>query len=51
MAVLPDQQAKDDTSQSALSDDPVARGNPFQMPPDSDVFLLRDRERRRKKKV
>nr|KAG5711462.1 hypothetical protein BaRGS_025889 [Batillaria attramentaria] len=30
-------------------DDPILKENPFKMPPDSDIFLLRDKERQRKK--
>lgn len=34
-----------------ISDDTVPQGNPFKMPPDSDIFLMRDKERQRKKQV
>lgn len=34
---------------SMRTDEIVPKGNPFKMPPDSDIFLLRDKERQRKK--
>lgn len=34
-----------------ISDDTIPQGNPFKMPPDSDIFLMRDKERQRKKQV
>ena len=34
-----------------FSDEIIPKGNPFKMPPDSDIFLLRDKERQRKKQV
>jgi len=34
---------------SIKTDDIMPKGNPFKMPPDSDIFLLRDKERQRKK--
>ena len=36
---------------SLYSDEFEAKGNPFKMPPDNDIFLLRDKERQRKKQV
>ena len=36
---------------SVLSDELVSKENPFKMPPDSDIFLLRDKERQKKKQV
>lgn len=41
--------AKSGSAHSLLTDDIVPKGNPFKMPPDSDIFLLRDKERQRKK--
>lgn len=41
--------AKSTSDRSDLTDDTVPAGNPFKMPPDSDIFLMRDRERQRKK--
>ena len=29
----------------------IAKRNPFKMPPDNDIFMLRDKERQRKKFV
>ncbi|GFO44040.1 coiled-coil domain-containing protein 37-like isoform x1, partial [Plakobranchus ocellatus] len=37
------------SAHSLLTDDIVPKGNPFKMPADSDIFLLRDKERQRKK--
>ena len=38
--------------QSANSEEPNNPNvNPFKMPPDNDIFLLRDKERQRKKQV
>lgn len=34
---------------TVLSDELVSQGNPFKMPADSDIFVLRDKERQRKK--
>ena len=34
-----------------FTDEIIPKGNPFKMPPDSDIFLLRDKERQRKKQV
>lgn len=34
---------------SILTDDPVSNANPFKMPPDNDIFMLRDKERQKKK--
>lgn len=34
-----------------VTDDTAPQGNPFKMPPDSDIFLMRDKERQRKKQV
>lgn len=34
-----------------FTDDTMPAGNPFKMPPDSDIFLMRDKERQRKKQV
>lgn len=36
---------------SILTDDPVSNANPFKMPPDNDIFMLRDKERQKKKQV
>ncbi|XP_045165036.1 cilia- and flagella-associated protein 100-like isoform X2 [Mercenaria mercenaria] len=41
--------AKSSSNHSVLSDDTMPAGNPFKMPPDSDIFLMRDKERQRKK--
>ncbi|KAL4227041.1 hypothetical protein ACF0H5_015017 [Mactra antiquata] len=41
--------AKSSSNHSVLSDDTMPTGNPFKMPPDSDIFLMRDKERQRKK--
>ncbi|XP_069101667.1 cilia- and flagella-associated protein 100-like isoform X1 [Argopecten irradians] len=42
--------AKSGSSRSIMSaDDAGAQGNPFKMAPDSDIFVLRDKERQRKK--
>ncbi|XP_060082227.1 cilia- and flagella-associated protein 100-like [Ylistrum balloti] len=42
--------AKSGSSRSIMSvDDPGTQGNPFKMAPDSDIFVLRDKERQRKK--
>lgn len=41
--------AKSSSNHSELSDDTMPAGNPFKMPPDSDIFLMRDKERQRKK--
>ncbi|WAR25891.1 CP100-like protein [Mya arenaria] len=41
--------AKSSSNHSVLSDDTAPAGNPFKMPPDSDIFLMRDKERQRKK--
>ncbi|XP_064605525.1 LOW QUALITY PROTEIN: cilia- and flagella-associated protein 100-like [Liolophura sinensis] len=35
--------------QSVISDELVPPGNPFKMPQESDIFMLRDKERQRKK--
>ena len=32
-------------------DDESSDGNPFKVPPDQDIFMLRDKERQRKKEV
>ena len=32
-------------------DESEVKGNPFRMPPDNDIFLLRDKERQKKKQV
>ncbi|XP_005108122.1 cilia- and flagella-associated protein 100 isoform X1 [Aplysia californica] len=37
------------SAHSMRTDEIVPKGNPFKMPPDSDIFLLRDKERQRKK--
>ncbi|XP_076448152.1 cilia- and flagella-associated protein 100-like [Babylonia areolata] len=37
------------SEQTVMSDDLVCKENPFKMPPDSDIFLLRDKERQKKK--
>ncbi|KAK7102985.1 cilia- and flagella-associated protein 100-like [Littorina saxatilis] len=37
------------SQQSAMSGELVSKENPFKMPPDSDIFLLRDKERQKKK--
>ncbi|KAL8558193.1 hypothetical protein ACOMHN_036282 [Nucella lapillus] len=37
------------SEQTVMSDDLVSKENPFKMPPDSDIFLLRDKERQKKK--
>jgi len=37
------------SAQSMRTDEIIPKGNPFKMPPDSDIFLLRDKERQRKK--
>merc|ERR1712154_433151 len=39
------------SAQSMRTDEIIPKGNPFKMPPDSDIFLLRDKERQRKLKV
>lgn len=41
--------AKSGSNKSVLSDDLVPQGNPFKMPPEVDIFVLRDKERQRKK--
>ncbi|XP_021343991.1 cilia- and flagella-associated protein 100-like isoform X1 [Mizuhopecten yessoensis] len=42
--------AKSGSSRSIMSaDDAGTQGNPFKMAPDSDIFVLRDKERQRKK--
>lgn len=41
--------AKSGSNKSVLSDDMVPQGNPFKMPPEVDIFVLRDKERQRKK--
>lgn len=42
--------AKSGSSINSLrTDEIIPKGNPFKMPPDSDIFLLRDKERQRKK--
>ncbi|XP_052282892.1 cilia- and flagella-associated protein 100-like isoform X3 [Dreissena polymorpha] len=41
--------AKSSSNHSVLTDDAGVTGNPFKMPPDSDIFLMRDKERQRKK--
>ena len=33
------------------ADESDVKGNPFRMPPDNDIFLLRDKERQKKKQV
>ncbi|XP_067683818.1 cilia- and flagella-associated protein 100-like [Haliotis asinina] len=41
--------AKSASSAGLAEDESVSQGNPFKMPPDSDIFMLRDKERQRKK--
>lgn len=41
--------AKSGSNKSVLSDDLVPQGNPFKMPAEVDIFVLRDKERQRKK--
>lgn len=41
--------AKSSSSRSIMSDDTIPGANPFKMPPDSDIFLMRDKERQKKK--
>lgn len=41
--------AKSSSSRSVLSDESMPGNNPFKMPPDSDIFLMRDKERQKKK--
>ncbi|KAL5014450.1 hypothetical protein ScPMuIL_008720 [Solemya velum] len=41
--------AKSGSSQSVGSDDMLMQKNPFKMPPESDIFMLRDKERQKKK--
>lgn len=36
---------------NSVVDELVSQGNPFKMPADSDIFVLRDKERQRKKLV
>lgn len=46
---FPAQIRDNDSPVSDLSDDFDNKGNPFRMPPDMDIFTLRDREREKKK--
>ncbi|XP_046353274.1 cilia- and flagella-associated protein 100-like [Haliotis rufescens] len=41
--------AKSASSVGLAEDEFASQGNPFKMPPDSDIFMLRDKERQRKK--
>lgn len=40
-----------DLKKNSVVDELVSQGNPFKMPADSDIFVLRDKERQRKKLV
>ncbi len=40
-----------DNTLNILDEFDNCKGNPFKMPPDNDIFLLRDKERQRKKQV